>query len=169
MRTNSVLTPCKQGAVLSRYSIGLGNEYELTHTKQGAVHFFPAAHGLSKELTWVVTLGRTLGVISSSPQLGQCKTQIVPKIVPKGGWNSFFITFSRIMWYYLTEFQHFCTAKEKGDPTVASAAAPFWVCRSLHLVFRLCQTPFDSSALRLCAPTQNGLPTSPTSNQTLHN
>ena len=33
MRINSVLTPCKQGAVLSRYSIGLGNEYELlTHT-----------------------------------------------------------------------------------------------------------------------------------------
>ena len=35
MRTNSVLTPCKQGAVLSRYSIGLGNENELlTHTLQ---------------------------------------------------------------------------------------------------------------------------------------
>ena len=33
MSTNSVLTPCKQGAVLSRYSIGLGNEYKLrTHT-----------------------------------------------------------------------------------------------------------------------------------------
>ena len=29
MSTNSVLTPCKQGAVLSRYSIGLGNENEL--------------------------------------------------------------------------------------------------------------------------------------------
>ena len=35
MRTNSVLTPCKQGAVLSRYSIGLGNENKLlTHTLQ---------------------------------------------------------------------------------------------------------------------------------------
>ena len=35
MSTNSVLTPCKQGAVLSRYSIGLGNEDELlTHTLQ---------------------------------------------------------------------------------------------------------------------------------------
>ena len=33
MSTNSVLTPCKQGAVLSRYSLGLGNEYKLrTHT-----------------------------------------------------------------------------------------------------------------------------------------
>ena len=32
MNTNSVLTR-KQGAVLSRYSIGLGNEYKLrTHT-----------------------------------------------------------------------------------------------------------------------------------------
>ena len=29
MRTNSLLTPCKQGAVLSRYSIGLGSENEL--------------------------------------------------------------------------------------------------------------------------------------------
>ena len=39
MSTNSLLTPCKQGAVLSRYSIGLGDENELlTHTKQGAVH-----------------------------------------------------------------------------------------------------------------------------------
>ena len=26
MRTNSVLTPCKQGAVLSRYSLDLGND-----------------------------------------------------------------------------------------------------------------------------------------------
>ena len=26
MSTNSLLTPCKQGAVLSRYSLGLGNE-----------------------------------------------------------------------------------------------------------------------------------------------
>ena len=35
MSTNSLLTPCKQGAVLSRYSIGLGNENELlTHTLQ---------------------------------------------------------------------------------------------------------------------------------------
>ena len=67
MSTNSLLTPCKQGAVLSRYSIGLGNVNELlthtlqarcgtftllpfpynenklrTHTLQGAVHFFPA-------------------------------------------------------------------------------------------------------------------------------
>ena len=35
MSTNSLLTPCKQGAVLSRYSIGLGNEHKLlTHTLQ---------------------------------------------------------------------------------------------------------------------------------------
>ena len=35
MRTNSVLTPCKQGAVLSRYSLGLFNENKLrTHTLQ---------------------------------------------------------------------------------------------------------------------------------------
>ena len=32
MRTNSLLTPCKQGAVLSRYSISLFHEHELrTH------------------------------------------------------------------------------------------------------------------------------------------
>ena len=41
LRTNSVLTPYKQGAVLSRYSIGLGNENELlTHTLQATCGTF---------------------------------------------------------------------------------------------------------------------------------
>ena len=76
MSTNSLLTPCskvryfhvapwpwqcertpyshlraKQGAVLSRYSIGLFNDCKLrTHTKQGAVHFFPVQFAIKNPL-----------------------------------------------------------------------------------------------------------------------
>ena len=54
MRTNSVLTPCEQGAVLSRYSIGLFNEYKLrTHTEQRAVHFFPAQFAIKNPPEWL--------------------------------------------------------------------------------------------------------------------
>ena len=58
MRTNSVLTPCKQGAVLSRYSIGLGIENKLrTHTWQARCGTF-----LTNEtgLTKVVELERRI-------------------------------------------------------------------------------------------------------------
>ena len=43
MRTNSLLTPCKQGAVLSRYSMALAMSTNslLTRCEQRAVHYSP--------------------------------------------------------------------------------------------------------------------------------
>ena len=56
MRTNSLLTPCKQGAVFSRYSIELGNENELlTHLSVQTPHIFDLSSYHFKQLfksTW---------------------------------------------------------------------------------------------------------------------